>query len=731
MVWCESPQLSAGAATPVQGELRIAGWAVSPAGIESVTVDVEGHGRFTADIGGRRPDVHKAFYPAEWARRPGFELTIPTAAWLPGVCEVTVSARDARGSSTSASGRIEWLPSLGELAADFKTGRPALWVGEPRCDMSDPLAETVSVRGWVSARGGVESVVVELEGLDPARAFVGDVAFEPEDDVPKSAFAIVLEAAGLGSGPRALTVDAVARGGASTRRSGKLLIDPAKRYRDRLANQRGHHAGSPEGRPAESVKLRVWVTEGEPGAALRDALDAQDHPPAAVTNVEEGLDEALASLLESSHRVAVFVAAGDWLDGCALAAIAARFEAATPPDLVYSDHDSRDANGLRSDPVHKPGWSPELLLSVPYVGSFVAVGPRAAEAALRRSGGRLNSVHALLLALVDEPLRVGRIPEVLWSRQVRDFHEVSEREDAALAQVAAGRGVRISVKRRDQRAGVRDVDWALEGQPSVSVVIPTTGRESPLSACLRSLMDRTTYPDLEVVLVDSGGEAGATAESVGLAHRVVPYEAAEFNFSGACNLGAEAASGEYIAFVNDDVEALDGEWLARMVAQAQLPATGAVGAKLLYPNALVQHAGLVLDRLSGSSGADFVAAQFAFHQESEDPAHLMNLPRDCSAVTGACLVMRADVLDDLGGWDEGFRIDFGDVDLCLRAIEAGRRVIVEPRARLLHREHATQGDNPHDEDDGRRFRGRWSTAYAEGDPWYHPACAFGRDWEVR
>jgi GT2 family glycosyltransferase len=109
----------------------------------------------------------------------------------------------------------------------------------------------------------------------------------------------------------------------------------------------------------------------------------------------------------------------------------------------------------------------------------------------------------------------------------------------------------------------------------------------------------------------------------------------------------------------------------------------------------------------------------------------MNLPRDCSAVTGACLVMRTDVLDDLGGWDEGFRIDFGDVDLCLRAIEAGRRVVVEPRARLLHREHATQGDNPHDEDDARRFRGRWSTAYAEGDPWYHPACTFGRDWAVR
>ncbi len=108
----------------------------------------------------------------------------------------------------------------------------------------------------------------------------------------------------------------------------------------------------------------------------------------------------------------------------------------------------------------------------------------------------------------------------------------------------------------------------------------------------------------------------------------------------------------------------------------------------------------------------------------------MGLPRDCSAVTGACLVMPSALLEELRGWDERFRIDFGDVDLCLRAIEAGRRVVVEPRARLLHHVHATQGQNPHDEDDARRFLDRWAAAYADGDPWYHPACVFGRDWEV-
>ncbi len=152
----------------------------------------------------------------------------------------------------------------------------------------------------------------------------------------------------------------------------------------------------------------------------------------------------------------------------------------------------------------------------------------------------------------------------------------------------------------------------------MSIVIPTTGDATTLSACLRSLRDRTAYPDMEVVLVESGAGASDTATAVGgLEHRVVQYDGPEFNFSRACNLGARQAGGDYIAFVNDDVEALDDEWLVRMVAQAQLPATGVVGAKLLYPGGLVQHAGLVLDRLSTSSGLDFVAAQFAFHREPE------------------------------------------------------------------------------------------------------------------
>jgi hypothetical protein len=237
VVWCESPALSRGAATPVGGDLRFTGWALSPVGLESVTVEVVGRGSFAAEAGGRRPDIHRIFHPAPWSRRPGFEVAVPTGGWLPGRYEVTVSARDSRGSTASVGGSIEWLPTHEQLARDAESGVPALWVGEPRHDASDPLGNAVSVRGWASSPGGVESVLVELDGVEPAVAFVGDAVYEPQDDLPKSSFAVVLDATGLGPGRHALSVEAVGRDGSRSQRSGSVTIDPGERHRRRLAKR--------------------------------------------------------------------------------------------------------------------------------------------------------------------------------------------------------------------------------------------------------------------------------------------------------------------------------------------------------------------------------------------------------------------------------------------------------------------------------------------------------------
>ena len=314
VVRCEQPQLDPDAATAVQGDIRFAGWAVSKAGIDSVAVDVEAHGAFAAEIGRRRPDVHKAFYPARWSRRGGFELTVATAGWLPGSYEVTVSARGADGASSSLSGRIEWLPDHDQLAGELASGAPALWIGEPRYDSVEPLGAAVSVRGWVSARAGLETVNVALDGIDPARAFVDAPVFERDAAVPRAPFALVLDASGLAPGPRALTVEALARDGAASRRSGEVVIDPDARYRLRLAKRRDAEQRSAEPvSPRGAAELRLCVTGGAPRAALRDSLDAQIQAPALVTGVEQGLDAELRSLLDSDHAAAVFVDCEDAL----------------------------------------------------------------------------------------------------------------------------------------------------------------------------------------------------------------------------------------------------------------------------------------------------------------------------------------------------------------------------------------------------------------------------------
>jgi O-antigen biosynthesis protein len=715
-------------ATPIQGKLRLEGWAISPAGIGSVAVELSGHGSFTAEYGRRRPDVHKAFYPAPWARRAGFVAEIPTNGWLPSCFDVKVIAEDLDGRSTSHDGRITWTPDQRELALASAQGRPALWVGEPICDTSHPLSEEVSVRGWVSAQQPVESVVVELEGLEPAEAFVAERQYEPQDSLPKAGFAIVLDARGTERAECRLTVRATTRDGSSTQRAGTILIDPVARHR-RRARRSPASGVRPLDDTSDRAEAHVLVAGGEPQDALLASLAAQDQPPAAVVTLHNGVGRALARLLEAPNRFGVFAAPTDSFAPDALSKLAGAFDGGSPADLVYSDHDAVDADGNGRMRVLKPGWSPELFLSHPYVGSVFAIGPRAAEAALRRDAP-LHSPHALLLELADEPLDVVRIPEALWSRAPGEFAEVAKREDAALHDLAERRGARLSITARDPRRGTRSVEWIVDDPPSVTVVIPTTGREQPLGSCLRSLVERTNYERLDVVLVDTGGDAAATADAAGIRATIAPYDGAYFNFSRACNIGLDHARGDLVAFLNDDVEALDPSWLSRMVSHAQLPASGVVGAKLIYPGGLIQHTGLFLARLSGAPNANLAAAQFAFHQDSDDMGRLMNLPRDCSAVTGACMLMSRDVLGELGGWDERFRIDFGDIDLCLRAIEHGRRALVEPRARLLHRVHSTQGTQPHDEDDGRRLTDRWSAAYGNGDPWHHPSCRFGRDWEL-
>jgi len=259
------------------------------------------------------------------------------------------------------------------------------------------------------------------------------------------------------------------------------------------------------------------------------------------------------------------------------------------------------------------------------------------------------------------------------------------------------------------------VRWRLDAEPLVSILIPTRS-QSLLTRCLRSLRERTSYANLELVILDSSA-GGLAAEELleGVAHRVVPFRG-RFEFSAAINAAAEAAAGEHLLLLNDDTEVGTPDWVERMLEQLITPGVGIVGCKLLYPTGEVQHAGVVIS--PEASGVGHV--NVGFPADAPGYRGMLGMTRNWSAVTGACMMVSRELFSELGGFDEAFRSEFSDVDLCLRAIEKGRRVAWTPHASLTHHERSSLPMEVN-QADLELFVERWSSRYASGDPFYHPA----------
>jgi GT2 family glycosyltransferase len=384
-------------------------------------------------------------------------------------------------------------------------------------------------------------------------------------------------------------------------------------------------------------------------------------------------------------------------------------------DLVYADEDAVMPDGERGDAFFKPGWSPELLLSTDYVGPLVAIGPRAARAALAADQQAPQTIYEVLLRVVDAPLKVERIPQVLFTSHAPRIPADDLRIRDAIARLAARRGRSAQVVSLEQ-PGARDVRWQLDGAPLVSVVIPTSFAGGRLTDCLRSLRERTSYSNIEAVIVDSSPGLAIDELLAGLPHRVVPYRGS-FNFSTAVNMGARAASGDCLLVLNDDTEVRSPDWVQRMLEHVLAPGVGVVGATLLYPGGTVQHAGVAV--AAGATGSWHVH----WGLPGDAPGHhgMLQMTRNHSAVTGACMMVETKLFAELGGFDESFVSEFGDLDLCLRAIERGRRVVCTQRAVLTHHERSSLPMRLNAAD-CKRFTERWAARYAGGDPFYHPAC---------
>ncbi|WP_375276143.1 glycosyltransferase family 2 protein [Methylorubrum thiocyanatum] len=431
---------------------------------------------------------------------------------------------------------------------------------------------------------------------------------------------------------------------------------------------------------------------------------------------------------------AAFLDHDDLLSENALFEVARAVRADPELALIYSDEDKVDRRGRRFEPHFKSGYDRELLWAQNYVNHLCVV----RTDALRRLGGLRpgfegSQDHDLLLRLTEglDASRVRHIPKVLYHWRAaagsgtfsdRALARAEEARLRALTEIAARKGARAE---RGPEGFNRLVRPLPAPPPLVSVIIPTRDRAELLGVVLDGLFARTDYPALEVIVVDNGSTEPATrdlfARYAGDPRlRVLPAPG-PFNFSELSNRGAAAARGTILLFLNNDIEVLEPGWLTELVAIASDREIGAVGAKLLYPDGTIQHGGIVL-------GIGGIAGHSHLGLPGSAPGYFarMVLSQEVSAVTGACLAMRAAVFSEVGGFDAAhLAVAFNDVDLCLKIRAAGYRIVWTPHARLVHHESKSRGaeDTPEKrarfEAESRVMRERWEPVL-RADPYYNP-----------
>lgn len=399
---------------------------------------------------------------------------------------------------------------------------------------------------------------------------------------------------------------------------------------------------------------------------------------------------AIAAQIDWSARPWIMtMRAGDTLTAGAARAYRAAIELGTA--VVYADDDLCDRRGRFKDPHFKPGWNSELFRHCDFLTGASLINTQ--RAWLEQLAG-LPDWAARLTALATAHGEVRHLPHVLHHRRKRPAF-ATQVEPLALAD-----------------------HW-----PRVTVIVPTRNRVDLLRTCIEGLQ-RTEYPDLEVLVVDNDSddpETLAYLEALPSARIRVLRHTGPFNYSAINNRAVEQATGSLLCLLNNDIEILSPDWLRIMATQAQRAEVGAVGAQLLYPDGRIQHAGVVI----GVGNAAGHAHRFLYPQD-QGYFRRHAFPQFASAVTAACLVVARDKFLAVGGLNESrFTVAFNDVDLCLRLNQRGWQSFYEPRACLIHHESVSRGFD-RDPVGAHRFAGElaalqelWKTDEIV-DPFHHP-----------
>ena len=420
----------------------------------------------------------------------------------------------------------------------------------------------------------------------------------------------------------------------------------------------------------------------------------------------------------------------------ALFEVVNRLNADPELDYLYSDEDKLEPTGSRVEPFFKPDWNPDLLLSLNYVTHFSVFRRKILEEVGGfRQGFDGSQDYDLMLRVAEKTQKIAHIPKVLYHwRKIRGSAAASL-VAKPFAHKAAARALEESLKRRGYQGWVETripgnytVRYQLTTTPLVSIIIPTRDKRQLLERCLQSIQKKTQYKNYEIIILDNNSSELDTLkylDRIRSKHSVYTY-CKPFNFAAINNFGVSHARGEYFLFLNNDTEVIDSGWIGAMLEHAQRAEVGAVGAKLLYPDGRIQHAGVVYG-VGGVAGHAFKGCA----PKASSYFGFSDLIRNCSAVTGACMMVPRRVFEELDGFDERFRVAFNDIDLCLRIRERGYLIVYTPLAQLYHYESATRGTLHPPEDEELTWK-VWGDLIRRGDPYYNPNLTDSQeDWSLR
>ena len=408
-------------------------------------------------------------------------------------------------------------------------------------------------------------------------------------------------------------------------------------------------------------------------------------------------------------------------------------------DCIYSDEDKLDMDGgSLFDPHFKPDFNPDMLSSVNYICHLFGV-----RRSLLDTVGIFDAAYDgaqdydFIFRVTERARQIVHVPKVLYHWRCHMNSTASNPESKLYAFEAGARAIRAHYERVYPELKIKEVKkgvdygiyhtiFELAEEPLVSVIIPNKDHREDLDKAMRSLLEQGTYKNLEFIVVENNSTDPETFDYYEAIQKELPqvrvvYYKGGFNFSAINNFGVSYAKGEYLLFMNNDVELINPDTMRELLGYGQREDVGVVGCRLLYEDDTIQHAGVVIG-FGGIAGHTFIG----LHEVQNSYFHRALTAQDYSAVTAACMLTKKKLFLSVGGFTEELAVAFNDIDYCLKVRAAGKLVVYNPYALLHHYESKSRGleDTPEKVErfnrEVARFMKRWPEILKQGDPYYNP-----------